>query len=39
VIVSGQNIGVVGVLHPNVIEHFALKLPCSVLEINIEPFV
>jgi len=39
VIVSGQNIGVIGVLHPNVIEQFGLKLPCSVLEINIEPFV
>ncbi|CAF4556333.1 unnamed protein product, partial [Rotaria sp. Silwood2] len=39
VIVRGENIGVVGVLHPNVIEHFSLKLPCSVLEINIEPFI
>jgi phenylalanyl-tRNA synthetase beta chain len=39
VIVSGENIGIVGVLHPNVIEQFGLKLPCSVLEINIEPFV
>ncbi|CAF1020596.1 unnamed protein product [Rotaria sp. Silwood1] len=39
VIVGGENIGVVGVLHPNVIEHFGLKLPCSILEINIEPFV
>jgi len=39
VIVSGKNLGVVGVLHPNVIEQFGLKVPCSVLEINIEPFV
>ncbi|CAF1198514.1 unnamed protein product [Rotaria sordida] len=39
VIVCGQNIGVIGVLHPNVIENFGLKLPCSILEINIEPFV
>ena len=39
VIVAGNNIGVVGVLHPNVIERFGLKLLCSILEINIEPFV
>jgi len=39
VIARGQQIGTIGVLHPNVIEHFDLKLPCSVLEINIEPFV
>jgi len=38
-IVSGKNLGVIGVLHPNVIEQFGLKLPCSVVEINIEPFV
>jgi phenylalanyl-tRNA synthetase beta chain len=39
VIVAGQNLGVVGVLHPDVIEQFGLKVPCSILEINIEPFV
>ncbi|CAF0954805.1 unnamed protein product [Adineta ricciae] len=39
VIVKGQNVGVIGVLHPNVIEQFGLKVPCSALEINIEPFV
>ena len=39
IIVAGQNLGVVGVLHPNVIEQFGLKLPCSILELNIEPFV
>jgi phenylalanyl-tRNA synthetase beta subunit len=30
---------VVGVLHPKVIEQFSLKLPCSILELNIEPFI
>jgi phenylalanyl-tRNA synthetase beta chain len=39
IIVAGQNLGVIGVLHPNVIEQFGLKLPCSILELNIEPFV
>ncbi|CAF3269906.1 unnamed protein product [Rotaria socialis] len=39
VMVCGANIGVVGVLHPNVIENFGLRLPCSILEINIESFV
>jgi phenylalanyl-tRNA synthetase beta chain len=39
IIVAGKNLGVIGVLHPNVIEQFDLKLPCSILELNIEPFV
>ncbi len=39
VIANGKTIGVIGVLHPNVIEQFGLKLPCSALEIDIEQFV
>ncbi|KAK2726545.1 phenylalanine--tRNA ligase beta subunit-like [Artemia franciscana] len=39
VIVRGQHIGLVGVLHPEVIERFGLKMPAAALEINIEPFV
>lgn len=39
IIVHGKNLGVIGVLHPNVIEQFGLKVPCSLLELNIEPFV
>ncbi|CAF3681758.1 unnamed protein product [Adineta steineri] len=39
IIVRGEKRGTIGVLHPNVIEQFGLKLPCSVLELNIEPFV
>ncbi|CAF3482917.1 unnamed protein product [Adineta steineri] len=39
IIVCGEKRGTIGVLHPNVIEQFGLKLPCSVLELNIEPFV
>jgi len=39
IIVNGKNLGFIGVLHPNVIEQFGLKVPCSILELNIEPFV
>uniref|UniRef100_A0A8D1CRF0 Phenylalanine--tRNA ligase beta subunit n=1 Tax=Sus scrofa TaxID=9823 RepID=A0A8D1CRF0_PIG len=35
----GQSIGKLGVLHPDVITKFELTLPCSCLEINIEPFL
>lgn len=39
VVVQGKALGTIGVLHPEVIAAFDLALPCSVLEINIEPFV
>jgi len=39
VIVAGKKVGVMGVLHPEVITGFDLNLPCSALEINIEPFL
>jgi len=32
-------LGVLGVLHPDVLANFALPYPCTVLEMNIEPFV
>lgn len=32
-------IGKIGVLHPTVVAAFELSTPCSVMEINIEPFV
>uniref|UniRef100_A0A803XP16 Phenylalanine--tRNA ligase beta subunit n=1 Tax=Meleagris gallopavo TaxID=9103 RepID=A0A803XP16_MELGA len=35
----GQSVGKLGVLHPDVITKFELTMPCSALEINIEPFV
>lgn len=34
-----QNIRKLGVLHPDVITKFELTIPCSSLEINIEPFL
>nr|XP_033815551.1 phenylalanine--tRNA ligase beta subunit [Geotrypetes seraphini] len=35
----GQSVGKLGVLHPDVITKFELTMPCSALEINIEPFL
>uniref|UniRef100_A0A803VZ72 Phenylalanine--tRNA ligase beta subunit n=1 Tax=Ficedula albicollis TaxID=59894 RepID=A0A803VZ72_FICAL len=39
VFAKGQSIGKLGVVHPDVITKFELTMPCSVLEINIEPFM
>ncbi|NWH79617.1 SYFB ligase, partial [Piaya cayana] len=36
---KGQIVGKLGILHPDVITKFELTMPCSALEINIEPFV
>lgn len=39
IVAYGQVIGRLGVLHPEVVTGFELTLPCSALEINIEPFL
>lgn len=39
VFAHGQSIGRLGVLHPDVINKFELTMPCSALDINIEPFL
>jgi len=39
IVAYGQVVGSLGVLHPDVITAFDLNLPCSALEINIEPFL
>ncbi|CAI5775558.1 phenylalanine--tRNA ligase beta subunit [Podarcis lilfordi] len=36
---KGQIIGKLGVLHPDVVTQFELTMPCSALEITVEPFV
>ena len=36
---SDMVIGSLGILHPSVLENFSLVNPCSVLEINVEPFL
>ncbi|XP_031429936.1 phenylalanine--tRNA ligase beta subunit [Clupea harengus] len=35
----GQSVGRLGVLHPDVITRFELTLPCSALDLDIEPFL
>jgi phenylalanyl-tRNA synthetase beta chain len=32
-------VGTFGILHPEVISAFALTLPCSALELNLEQFL
>lgn len=39
IIVNNQSVGVIGWIHPNVLEKFSLSNPCSALEILIEPFL
>jgi len=39
IVAYGQVIGRLGVLHPEVVTGFELNLPCSALEINVEPFL
>lgn len=39
VVVGGKSIGRMGVLHPDVVAAFDLTLPCSTIEIDIEPFL
>lgn len=39
IVAYGQVIGRLGVIHPEVVLAFDLNLPCSALEINIEPFL
>ncbi|XP_026330336.1 phenylalanine--tRNA ligase beta subunit [Hyposmocoma kahamanoa] len=39
ILLRGEAIGKIGVIHPNVLAAFDLTNPCSALEINIEPFL
>ncbi|XP_054651261.1 phenylalanine--tRNA ligase beta subunit [Dunckerocampus dactyliophorus] len=39
IFVHGKSIGRLGVLHPHVINSFELTIPCSALEMDIEPFL
>ncbi|VVC31688.1 Putative DNA-binding domain,B3/B4 tRNA-binding domain,Phenylalanyl-tRNA synthetase, B3/B4,Phenylalanyl- [Cinara cedri] len=39
IIYRGKVIGLMGVLHPEVITAYELNMPCSAFEINIEPFL
>lgn len=39
IVYRGVVIGKIGVLHPSVLQAYEITNPCSVFEINIEPFV
>ncbi|KYN17975.1 PREDICTED: phenylalanine--tRNA ligase beta subunit [Trachymyrmex cornetzi] len=39
IVCYGEVIGKMGVLHPDVLSKFELNIPCSAMEINIEPFL
>lgn len=39
IFVRGTSVGRLGVLHPDVITRFELNMPCSALEMDIEPFL
>nr|XP_057936381.1 phenylalanine--tRNA ligase beta subunit isoform X1 [Doryrhamphus excisus] len=39
IFVQGKSVGRLGVLHPHVISNFELTLPCSAVEMDIEPFL
>ncbi|XP_029302793.1 phenylalanine--tRNA ligase beta subunit [Cottoperca gobio] len=39
IFVRGKRVGRLGVLHPDVINRFELTMPCSALEMDIEPFL
>uniref|UniRef100_A0A8C5HPJ3 Elongation factor 1-beta n=1 Tax=Gouania willdenowi TaxID=441366 RepID=A0A8C5HPJ3_GOUWI len=39
IFVDGKSVGRLGVLHPNVVTRFELTMPCSALEMDIEPFL
>eukprot|EP00047_Mylnosiga_fluctuans_P004246 m.233425 g.233425 ORF g.233425 m.233425 type:complete len:608 (-) comp12514_c0_seq1:47-1870(-) len=39
IIVGGKRLGVVGVVHPEVLAHYELRNPCSALELELEAFL
>ncbi|PWA27991.1 phenylalanine--tRNA ligase beta subunit [Gambusia affinis] len=39
IFVRGTSVGRLGVLHPDVISSFDLTMPCSALEMDLEPFL
>lgn len=39
IIYCGSVIGLMGVLHPEVITAYELTMPCSAFEFNLEPFL
>ena len=36
---KGEHIGIMGVVHPNVLKNYELKVPCIALELNVSKIV
>ena len=36
---AGRRVGVFGVVHPEVVTAFGIKIPCAACELDIEPFL
>jgi len=39
IVLDGKIVGHFGVVHPRVLANFEISYPCSVLELNVEPFL
>lgn len=39
IVYDGKVVGNMGILHPEVLNNYELLYPCSILEINLEPFL
>jgi len=39
IIVNGEKVGVLGSLHPEVLEQYHIPYPCAAIEVFVEPFV
>ena len=36
---GGENIGTLGIVHPDVLQKFDIVNPCSILELDLEPLL
>ena len=36
IFVKGKSVGILGLIHPNVLNSFGLKYPCSAIEMNLD---
>jgi len=39
ILFGGKKVGTFGIIHPDVMQAFGVKYPCSVLEFDVEPFL
>ena len=39
VFLKGQKVGILGIIHPQVLKAFGVGMPVTAMELNLEPFV